>query len=353
MATIKDVAALAGVSISTVSNTLSKKKYVSPEVTERVMKAVDDLGFSLDTTARNMKSRRSMMLGVILPNITRVFYSQVLAGINEIAGKEGYTVALYNSEYDMKKEQRYIDALVRNKADGIILDSLASESDVEYFDKLNTLCQGNKKIHVVSMGRDFSRHGIYSVCWDNVSSAQMAVQSIIDLGCKKIVYMSSFSPRGGQPRYEGYCQALKANGLSIDPSLCIHVDGSSWAGYSATNRLLNDGISFDGIFAGSDQRAIGAIKAIQDHGLRIPEDIKVVGFDNTFVSSLIQPPLTTVNVPKYRLGREATEMILRLQNCEDEGLDFPKEKQISLQLQLVERMSSNPDRRTTWELEGW
>lgn len=352
MATIKDVAALAGVSISTVSNTLSRKKYVSPQVAQRVMQAVEDLNFSLDTTARNMKSRRSMLIGIVLPNITRVFYSQVLAGVNEIAGKAGYTIALYNTEHSMAKEKKYIQNLVRNKADGIILDSSAGPDDMEYLESLANLRHGNKQIHVISMGRDFSQHGIYSICWDNISGAQTAVQSIIDSGCKQIVFMSTFSLHGGTDRYKGYCRALEASGIPLDPALCLHVDSSAWGGYSATNRLLNDGIAFDGLFAVNDQRAVGAIKAIQDHGLRIPEDVKVVGFDNIFVSSLIHPPLTTVNVPKYRLGREATELILRLHSCE-EGLPLPEEKRILLPLQLVERMSSNPERATTWELEGW
>lgn len=350
MATIRDIASMAGVSISTVSNVLNNKKYVSPSTAEKVMNAVHALDFHLDATAQSMKSKRSMMIGVILPRITRVFYPQVLAGMNEVATAAGYSIVLYDSGYSLDKERKYVSELARNKADCIIIASVASGEESSYLSELANLHHGSKLIPVISIGRDMSEYGINSIAWDNKGGAQMAVQSMIDNGARRIVYMSSFSPRGGLQRYEGYCAALEANGIPLDPSLCIKSEGSAWAGFSTMNRLLNDGLSFDGVFAGSDQRAIGAVKALVEHSIRIPKDVMITGFDNIFASSLIQPPLTTVNVPKHRLGREAVNLALRMLSSESAD---PTPQAILLPLQLLERASTNENLTTTWELEGW
>lgn len=353
MATIRDIASMAGVSISTVSNVLNKKKYVSPETTERVMSAVNALDFHLDVTAQSMKSKRSMIIGVVLPSVTRVFYPPVLAGMNEVATAAGYSIVLYNTEYSLEKEQKYVYELTRSKADTIIIASVAPEDDAAYLNNLATLHHGSKRIPVISLGRDMSSHGINSIAWDNRAGAQMAVQSMISNGAKQIVCMSSFSASSGLQRYEGYLAALEANGIPLDPSLCVESESSAWAGYSMMNRLLNDGISFDGVFAGNDQRAIGAIKALLEHGIRIPKDVMISGFDNIFPSSLIQPPLTTVNVPKQRLGREAVNLALRILSSDNISEAVADTQAILLPLQLLERASTNETLSTSWELEGW
>ena len=353
MATIRDIASMAGVSISTVSNVLNNKKYVSPATAEKVMKAVEALDFHLDATAQSMKSKRSMMIGVVLPSITRVFYPQVLAGMNEVATAAGYSIVLYNTDYSIDKERKYVHELARNKADCIVVASVASDEDSAYLTELASLHHGSKRIPVISLGRDMSDHSISSIAWDNKAGAQMAVQSMIDNGARRIVYLSSFSPRGGLQRYAGYCAALEASGIPLDPSLCIKSEGSAWAGFSTMNRLLNDGLSFDGVFAGSDQRANGAVKALMEHGRRIPRDVMVTGFDNIFASSLIQPPLTTINVPKHRLGRESVNLALKMLSGDEPADTFAAPQVILLPLQLLERASTNENLTTTWELEGW
>ena len=352
MATIKDVAALAGVSISTVSNGLNKSKYVSPEIENRVNKAVAKLNFSLNIAARNMRAKRSMIIGIIIPSFSRVFYTQVLTGLNEVASKRGYSAVLYSSEYEPKKEMELIHQLIQHKVDGIILSSAVDDKEKDYFRSLAQLRCGDKRVHVISIGRDFAPYGVHSITWDNVEGAKMATQAMIDQGARKIVCITAYAAGSSEERLRGYRAALEENNIPFEPSLCIRERGYAWTGYSIVCSLLSDGMGFDGIFAGNDQRAVGAIKAINEWGMRVPDDIQVVGFDNSIVASLIRPSLTTVNVPRRRLGREAMSILINLQEAEDTP-DNNAPLKVLLPLKLIERGSTNSSLRTTWELEDW
>jgi len=335
---------------------LNKKRYVSREATEKVMQAIRQLNYNVDMIAHSMKSKYSMMIGVIIPDITRIFFPQVLAGIQSATREQGYNIIIYSSEHDINKEKDFIRILSHMRVDGIILDSMADHDDDQYVQMLVSITNGKKHVPVVSMERDFSQYGIDSIIIDNEQGAYLATRLLIDRGAKNIALYSSFSKQGGLPRFNGYCRALRESGFALNNNLLVKSESSAWAGYSVTRKLLMNGIHFDGLFAGNDQRAVGAIKALHEHGVRIPQDVMVVGFDNTFVSSMITPPLTTINVPKHRMGREAAEHLMQLiadkGNCVDTASEHAG-KRILLPIELIERESTLAGKTTAWDLEDW
>lgn len=349
MASIKDVAKEAGVSISTVSNVINGSKYVSEDLCDKVQKAIKDLNYEVDMVARSLKNNKSMMIGVVLTSMDRIFIPQVLNGMQHVAEERGFSLLIYTTNDNFEKEKKYLKMLVNSKVDGIILDSVAPMDHTKYYKLLSSILKGKKKIPVVSIERDLSQYGICSVFVDNMLGVYYSATHLIKSGCNQIVHISG--PEKVEMVYHrtrGYKKALEENGIEVSEQLCVKGDFSPLSGYREIKRLFREGISFDGICADNDQMAIGAIKAIRENKLKVPQDIKIVGFDNTFVSSIVRPSLTTVNVPKYKMGAGVTELL-----C-----DLISEKEISrlayeIPTDLVVRESTIGSNSANWDLEGW
>ncbi|MGE4485136.1 MAG: LacI family DNA-binding transcriptional regulator [Oscillospiraceae bacterium] len=346
---IKLVAKLAGVSISTVSNVLNNARYVSDKTRERVLSVVKTLNYEPNCIAQSMKSNKTRTIGIIIPNIDRIFFSHVITGMQEIADKSGYSLLLYNTGDKFEKETECVRILTRNKVDGIILDSVADSRNVAYFEGLSSLTSGKKHIPVISMERDMTKYGVDSVFVENYKGGMLATQKLIDSGARQIVFITTGSEMVRR-RFDGYLEVLKRNGIPFDENLVVEREHSPWSGYNCIHRLLMGGISFDGVFASNDQMAIGALKALDEHNLRVPEDVCVIGFDNIFASSIVSPSLTAINVPKYRLGKQTFELLLK--NIE-KNTKNDSAAAIELPVTLVERESTWPKRKMPWELEDW
>ena len=346
---IKMVAKLAGVSISTVSNVLNNNRYVSEKTREKVLSVAKKLNYEPNYIAQSMKSNKTRTIGVIITSIDRIFFSHVISGMQEIAEKSGYSLLIYNTGDKFEKEAECVKMLTRNLVDGIIIVSVADSQDAEYFEGLSRLKSGKKHIPVVSMERDMTKYGIDSVFVENYKGGMLATQKLIDSGARQIVFITTGSEivKG---RFNGYLEVLKQNGIPFDENLVVEREHSPWSGYNCIYRLLMGGVSFDGIFASNDQMAIGALKALDEHNLRVPEDVCVVGFDNIFASSIVSPSLTAINVPKYRLGKQSVELLLK--NIAKNS-DTDTATAIELPVTLVERESTWPKRKMPWELEDW
>jgi len=346
---IKDVAKEAGVSISTVSNVMSGNRYVSDELAQRVHQAIENLDYEVDLIARSLKNNRTMTIGVVLTSMDRIFIPQVLSGMQHSAQAHKYNLLIYTTRDDKLKEKKYLKHLVNSRVDGIILDSVANIGDERYFNWLAGLSKGKTKIPVVSIERDLSRYSLCSIYVNNEIGAFNATKHLLSCGCKRIIHIAG--PKEiemPEHRAKGYQRALQESGQPLNPDYEVRGDFSPLSGYRQMKRVLDNGIGFDAVFADNDQMAIGAIKALKENGYRIPGQIKVVGFDNTFVSSIVKPALTTINVPKYRMGVESVERLYKLMTGEENGACS-----FELATKLLIRESTTGESQENWDLEGW
>jgi len=309
MVTIKDVAKKAGVSPSTVSRALSGNGPVKESTRKKVLDAVKLLDYRPNFLAQGLKEGKTKTIGLIIPNIRNPIYPAVARGVEDAAKKFGYTVILCNTDEDVDIEKEYIQKLQKRWVDGIIIAPASNEN--EHIVKLQN---ENFPIVVIVRNVDFLSN---AVIIDNYRAAYDAVSYLIRTGHRRIAIV-----KGNQQlalyreRFRGYKQALLDAGIPVVEELIAGDDSDSvqWTldGYNAINCLFSQNIEFDAVFATTDLRAIGAIRAIKDHGYKVPEDISVIGFDNLEFSSLIDPPLSTVSQPLYDIGMRAVNKLIPL-----------------------------------------
>ena len=311
MASIKDVAKLAGVSIGTVSNVLNNSRYVSPERADRVRKAVEELNFSINPMASSLKGKRTNTIGLVATNITRVFYSHVITGMQKAAAENGYTLSIFSTYNKFDAEQEAVERFRINMVDAIIIDTSAPLSNMDYFIHLASLRNKEKHIPTMSIEINLTQYGISSIFVDGMQAAEEAVSYLVGLGCAKIAHIQGpQSSSLSRERLIGYKKAVINAGMPIRDDYILSGDFSQYSGYASMKRFMESGTAFDGVFCANDQMAIGACKAIARYGLKIPDDVKVVGFDNSFIASIVSPSISTVDVPKEEMGyRAVTEVI--------------------------------------------
>lgn len=346
---IKEVAEYAGVAISTVSNVINGTKTVSEPLRQRVFAAVRETGYQANRVARGLKSGRTNALSVIVPSITSVFFPLALRGMQLTAAQAGYSLSIYETQEDFAQEQACLRQIQNQWSDGVILSTCAAQEDGEYFRQLSRLSVNGKPIPAV--GFESSPGGLLdAVVVDNRQAVAEITGYLIGLGRKRVAHIA------GPMRYEmsrerraGYLQALGAAGLPVDQRLILESDFTPLGAYRCMEALLRAGTPPDGVVCCNDQSAVGCIRAIQDSGLSVPKDIAVTGFDNSFPGTLIAPALTTVAVPRERMGREAVELLLwRIEN----GPQAPARIR-ALPTSRIVRGSTEPQAGSKWELTGW
>jgi len=331
-----------------VSYVLNKNKYVSPELTEKVNKSVEKLDYYANPVARSLRNKKTHTIGIVLQNIRNIFFPQVLAGLEEYARANDYNLQFVNTYNDIHTERRALASLKNMWVDGIILDSCVSESEKgEYLEFLKGLNM-EKEIPIVMLERNLGSPDYSAVLVDNYTGGLLAARHLIETGKNKIIHITDNNNWCmTSNRMLGYLDAMREHGL--EANIEIHrCDMTAFDGYNLMKGLLFHGASFDGVFAVNDQVAIGAMKAAKELGRSIPEDIAFVGFDNIFVSSMIDTPLTTVHVPKYELGKTAETLLLR---TIDQKLEAPEV--VTLPVKLIVRQSTDLRGDNSWELFGW
>lgn len=356
---IKDVAQKAGVSISTVSNVLNKTKYVSPELVRKVEAAVEELSYEVNPIARSMKSNRSGTIGIITEDICGVFYPYIIKGIASITERAGYHMVIcdtrgeYGDRDAAKREQDIFKNLISSRVDGIIFVSLVSGEDREkYLSKLTKASQRYKPIPLVSMERDFTQFGIDSVYFDAYENSQKAVQHLVDCGCRKIVHISGPEiMEVAEERVQGYLTSMEKNDLPVDKNtMIVRGDYSHQSGYRGMKALLDNVPGLDGVFCANDQMAVGALKLLREYGKKIPDEVKLIGYDDVFISSVVEPAISTIHIRKRHAGIEAAKLLM-------ERIDNPGEKRatvgIKMDSRLVVRKSTVADAPEDWILADW
>ena len=358
MSGIKDVAKRAGVSISTVSNVLNQSRYVSPELVERVEKAVVELSYEVNPIARSMKNNKTGMIGVITEDLCGVFYPYVVKGISSVAREKGYQMIIcdaqgtYGDKGAVRREEKLFRSLVTNRVDGIIFASAVSEEmKKKYIEKLKKMAYQKKHIPLVSIERDFSQEGIDSVYFDSYQNAIMAVQHLIDCGCRFICHITGPTDMQiAQDRIRGYRKCMEENQLEIRQGMIEYGDYTHQSGYAGMQRLLKKYPQLDGVFCSNDQMAVGALRALKEQGKKVPEDVKLMGYDNAFVSSVVEPSLSTIHIKKWHTGVEAAKILFqRIENPEE----HMEPVEIKMEGSLVIRRSTVENGTVDKEIMEW
>jgi len=327
--TIRDVAAAAGVSPATVSRVLNMKEDVADDLRRRVLAAVSELGYRRNGPARSLRTRATLVIGLIISDITNPFFTAVVRGVEDVAQLAGYSVVLANADEDVSKESRYLEVAAAEQMAGVLLTPASSKlTSIEVLRERN--------IPVVTIDRRLANSPVDSVTVNNRQAAQAAAAHLISQGCQRIGFVAGpVAINTGSSRLAGYRAALKAAGRPDDAALVAYADFRTEGGYAATRQLIASGSPLDGLLISNNLMTVGGMQAIAEAGLRVPDDIAVVGFDDANWATALRPPLTVVTQPTYDIGRIAAELLLRRIN----GESFPP-KRVVLQAELVERGSS-------------
>ena len=357
MVRMKDVAKHAEVSVATVSNVITGKQIVSEAIRSRVLRSIKELNYSINLVARGLKTQRTNTIGIILPDVTKLFFLDVLKGILEAAVNEQYKINIFSSNYDFETEKSLVNYLHSNRVDGIILNSCVDRQyAIEWARELSAVSEIYSP-PVVSLEclldeiktKGGQKPSVSSVVIDCKYWSSQITQHLINIGRNRIFFITGpVHIEHEFERLEGYKAVLKKNNIQVQNELISESNFLSAPAYDIICLALKNGIQFDAIQASNDQAAIGAIKALTEHGLSVPKDVAVCGFDNLFPSTLITPAITTISVPRYQMGVQAVqEIIRRIKDPVSEPLQY------IMDAKMIIRASSSEKTQTAWNLDNW
>jgi LacI family transcriptional regulator len=328
--TINDVAKRAQVSKATVSRVLNDNHRVDERLRSRVLEAVQALGYQPNHVARRLRAQLSTVIGLIISDIQNPYFLSVIRGVEDAAYANRMSIVLCNSDEDTAKQQLYLQVMESERVAGLILVP-ASSADTSGLDRLKQV-----GIPAVLLDRTVNGLQVDVVKVDNLRGAQEAVQHLIELGHRRIGTLAGCTHLStGLERYRGYRDALTLAGLPVDDSLVKFGDFKMESGYQLTLELMALPHPPDAIFVANNMMTLGALRALRELDIRIPEEIRLVGFDDMPWSSELYSPLTSVSQPTYELGQEAVQLLLHRITQPDAPY-----RTVILHTQLVVRESS-------------
>ncbi|PKE30076.1 transcriptional regulator RbsR [Rahnella sp. AA] len=314
MATMKDVARLAGVSTSTVSHVINKNRFVSESIADKVNAAVEQLNYAPSALARSLKLNQTRTIGMLLTASSNPFYSEVVRGVERSCYERGYSLILCNTDNDAERMNRSLETLLQKRVDGLLI--MCTENHRPSKDAISRY----PSLPIVMM--DWSPfEGSIDVIQDNaLLGGEMATDYLIRHGYSRIACITGpLDKTTAQERLNGYRQAMKKAGLEILPGYEVSSDFEFGGGLVAMEQLLMLPEPPHAIFASNDAMAVGVYQALYQRGLRVPDDVAVVGYDDIQLAQYMMPPLTTIHQPKDSLGELAVDALLhRLQEPESE-----------------------------------
>jgi LacI family transcriptional regulator len=325
--TIADIAKMANVSKATVSYVINNKKGVSLDVRKKIQRIIKESNYKPNTMARALAGKHTNSVGLIIPDISDMFYANIIRGVEKASGKFGYFLNLFTTHANPEKEHEVFDFFTSSMADGVIVMTYFVGKEV-------TRKLRQRKIPFVFLDFPYD-DDIYSVSVDNFEGGFKATNYLISLGHKKIAFLHGpEAARDSKARYRGYLKALEEHNIPFDKDLVLKGDFLRQSGFKAAKKLIENKKMPTALFAANDQMALGAMSALKKEGYRIPEDISIIGFDNTEASSFSKPTLTTIMQPIFEMGSLAAKTLISLINGKT-----PEKKRYLLKTRLIERQS--------------
>lgn len=329
MVTIKDVAKLANVSVATVSRVINNATNVQPETKEHVMQAIKTLNYSPNLLGRNLRRQETKKILVLLNTMSNAFYSRIVRGIEETALPSGYTVMVCMTHGDPVIEERYVQMLKTRLVDGAIFLTAEQQGDV-LTDELKDNC-------VVQACEPLDDFITPTVSIDNQQAGFTSINYLIEKGHRRIAFFGAGDIyKSSRMREDGYRQALIQHNIIVEDSLILNEGFSFNAGIRSANELINrhKGNMPTAVFCISDSCAAGAMKTFTQNGINTPNDISIMGFDNTQLSQIFIPSITTLEQPQFDIGRKAMELLLDRINGKDN-----RNTRVILDYKIIERES--------------
>lgn len=329
MATIKDVARHAGVSTSTVSHVLNKTRYVSEDVSARVMDAVESLRYAPSALARSLKVNNTKTFGMLVTTSTNPFFGEVLKGVERRCYECGYNLILCNTEGDIERMHANLDTLLQKRVDGLLL--MCSEVESQTID----LFSKHKTVPTVVMDWGPTNFPCDKIRDNSYRGGYMATQYLIDKGHTEIGCITGVLDKlTAEQRYTGFTEAMTNAGLTVNPGWVAAGDFECEGGASAFETIFARGPLPSALFVCNDMMAMSVINSASKKGIRIPQDLSIIGYDDIKLAKYITPSLTTIHQPKYRLGQQAVDTLLDKINNKRDTNDV-----IEMEPTLVERDS--------------
>jgi len=330
--TIYDVAREAGVSMATVSRVVNGNPNVKPSTRKKVMETIERLGYRPNAVARGLASKKTTTVGVVIPDISNPFYAEVTRGVEDIAKMYHYNIVLGNSDQQKPKELDLIDTFLEKQVDGLLFmgRQITPEHEAVF---------ESAHVPVVLCATRDEKRRFPAVNINHRLASSEATHHLIESGHRRIAFIggSLEEPQKGLAKLEGYREALESAALPFDEQLVRIGDYRYDSGYTAMKQLLELDDPPTAVFCASDEMAVGAIHAIQDKGLRVPDDVEVIGYDDVPLASMMRPKLTTVAQPMYDLGAVAMRLLTKFMNHEP-----IEEQRVTLLHQLIQRDSTKP-----------
>ena len=330
MATMKDIAKLAGVSTSTVSHVINKTRFVSEEISERVNNAAKELNYYAPSAlARSLKVNRTKTIGMLVTTSTNPFFGEVVKGVERSCYQKGYSLILCNTEGDNERMRESINTLLQKRVDGLILMCSSLEGErIDVFERY-------PDIPVVVMDWGPMLFTSDKIQDNSLRGGYLAAKYLIDCGHKEVGCITGpLIKHQAQMRYEGYKRAMLEAELEFNANWIVESDFECEGGYQALKKMVERGPLPSSIFVSNDMMAMGVINAANELGIQIPEQLSIIGYDDIHIAKFMSPSLTTIHQPKYRLGQAAVETLLRkLDEKSDEA------QVVQLEPTLVERKS--------------
>jgi LacI family transcriptional regulator len=336
--TIKDIARELGISPSTVSRALKDHPDISRETKKAVTDLAQKLNYQPNIVALNLRTRKTHTIGVIIPELVHFFFSTVISGIEAAAYEAGYSVILSQSNESFEREVSNFRTLFNLRVDGMLISLSRETNNFEHIEAAI-----NRGTPIVFYDRSYHDPNCNSVTVDDYVGAKEAVQHLINGGSKTIAHISSaYNTKIAQERLRGYRDALLENNIEFTEDLTIQCEnGNVEDGKSAMMQLLKRSPRPDGVFTNNDLLGMGAMATIKSSGLKIPNDIAVVGFSDWAYSELMEPPLSSVHQPGFEMGQEATRMLIKMIELKDKRVEGIRPESKILKTRLVARASSD------------
>jgi LacI family transcriptional regulator len=304
--TIYDIASKLNISIATVSRALKDDPVVNKKTRKKVFQTAEEMSYRSNNFARNLRNQKTQTIGVIVPKLNSHFMSSVIAGIESVANSNGYNLIISQSSESVEKEIACTKTMFNNRVDGLLVSLAYNTEDLTHFDIFQ-----KKNIPVIFFDRVMEDEYYTNIIIENKKAAYEATMHLIEQGCKKIVHITASSKQNVyKNRLDGYKQALADHEIKFDKKNVITGNLSLEAGEAAAASILKMKPLPDGVFVANDNCAVGCMIALKNAGIRIPEDVAFVGFNNDAVSKVVEPNLTTINYPGYEMGEVAAHNLI-------------------------------------------